>query len=195
MMKKLGRRVNRKDVTLRWAEPGEPGDHLTKPYIEVQGLRSLVSAFREIDKTLVVEINQTLRGLAQDVRSRAREFALSEGFGPPGTSGRGTGALIRNLKYSVRAGSAAIRETAVSKRGTLYPAIYEFGHSAKWGHRPFIIPALKSEEHHIYQSLEQMLDSLLRVSEDTAHLARYRPTHAGGERPVGQVIRSGDIVF
>lgn len=133
---------------------------MTQPFVEVQGLRSLVSAFRKVDKTLVVEMTQTLRSLAQLVRQRATEIAISEGFSPPGRSGRGEGGLLEGLRYSVRTGSAAVRETAVSQRGTLYPAIYEFGHSA-WGHRPFLIPALESEEHHIYTTLEQMLDHVL----------------------------------
>jgi hypothetical protein len=129
--------------------------------VRVEGINELVRAFGQLDQGLRKHITDQLRVLARDVQSKAREIAVAEGFAPPGRSRRATGALVQDIRYSVRGGTAFVREDA-SRDGFLYPAVFEYGHSEKWGHRPFLEPALSAEGQHIQEGMEHMLDGLLR---------------------------------
>jgi hypothetical protein len=130
--------------------------------IVVRGYRELMSSFRQIDKETARGFTAELRVLARDVATTAREIAADQGFTAPGRSGRGKGDLLRDIRYGVTGTYAVIRETA--NRGDFpYPAVYEYGHS-KWGHRPFLNPAIAKEHQHIIDAFEAMLDKVITAA-------------------------------
>jgi len=127
--------------------------------IQVEGIGNLIRKFNQVDRTISRRITARLRELASATRDEARREAQAQGFGRPGLSGRGTGALISKIRYSVRGPVASIRETATSPEGYLYPAIYEYGHG-KHGHRPFMEPAKRKMAPETYAAIEELIDAL-----------------------------------
>jgi len=126
--------------------------------MRVEGLDELVRSLRRLDRKLGKGITDSLRVLARDVADTAKGVAVFQGFAEPGRSGRGTGAMLSSIKYGVRAGSAYVR-VAAQRDGYPYPRVYEYGGG---GERSFVHPALGLEEEHIFRTLEQTVDALLR---------------------------------
>lgn len=126
----------------------------------VENLNAVIRALRKSDKEVAKGVRAKLKQMVDLVRDRAKEMAAVEGFTPPGRSGRGTGKLIRSIKSSVRGGEGFIRETAVNKDGFKYPSVYEYGHSRKWGHRPFMEPARDEMAPVVEREFEHLLDEI-----------------------------------
>ena len=127
--------------------------------VYVEGLKEVIYSFNKADREISRRITARLRVLASKTRDEARKIAREEGFGPPGRSGRGTGALINKIRYSVRGPVASIRETATSPEGYLYPAIYEYGHGHH-GHRPFMEPAKQKMYPETIATIEELIDAM-----------------------------------
>ena len=117
---------------------------------EVKGIRELVASLGQLDSATRRELRAVGRRIAEDAARRAVEHAESQGFGPPGRSGQGSGKLVRSIKPAAPSSrgyvaGAAIREDAKNERtGYPYPLAYEFGKAARWN-RPFLYPAVEEE--------------------------------------------------
>jgi len=125
-------------------------------YVEIRGLNETIRALQKIDVGFRRRLQREIRVLARTVQAATKEYAAKAGFDPPGQSGRGKGALIRNIRYSVRGTSALIRETAVRDGKFRYPAVFEYGHS-HWGHRPFLEPTRKAMYEVVYRDIDRIL--------------------------------------
>ena len=124
---------------------------------DTEGLASLIEFLRTFDKEIAKEVNDELRTVAKQVKDRVVQEAEAQGFTPPGRSGRGKGALIREIGYGVSRGKMYIRETA-NRKGFRYPMVYEFGKREEWMKRPFIKPGIDASQDIVQKGMEAALD-------------------------------------
>lgn len=124
--------------------------------VRLEGWTELQRAFRAVDKRLPKELQLELKAAAEVVKSAAAEIAAEKGLAPPGSSGRGHGALIAGLRTFSNQSAAGVRDTA-SRSGFHYPAIYEYGHGRA---RAFLDPAAQQKEAVVNEMAVQMLDRL-----------------------------------
>ena len=115
----------------------------------VEGLNPLVRGLRRAGDELGKDLQKELRLLAKHVATQAQKVAEAKGL-------HDSGQLVAKIKPSVRGGTAWVRDAA-QRRGYNYPGRYEYGDR----HRPFLEPALASEQDVIFRGLEAMLDRLL----------------------------------
>jgi hypothetical protein len=129
--------------------------------IQVHGLKEVLRDLGKMDPTLRRKLAAELRKLVRGAAQVAKEKAAAQGFTPPGRSGRGTGALIRDIKYrsfvSREGYVGLIRETATRSGTFRYPAVFEYGHS-HWGHRPFLEPTRQAVQPFVYEELTRVLN-------------------------------------
>jgi hypothetical protein len=112
-------------------------------------------AFRELYPELEVELKVALKEVATFVARDAESIAAFQGFAPPGTSGRGTGALIGSIRSGVTKHKAYIKESA-ENQGYYYPRLYEYARD-----RAFMRPAVNLNEARIYATVEAAVLALV----------------------------------
>lgn len=125
--------------------------------VSVQGVDEILRAFRRFDHELPKEIHLALREIGLKLAAVARQIAEAEGFGPPGRSGRGTGALERKVGVRV-SGTRGMLVDNANRDGFYYPVVYEFGHGRE---RSFLTPAVVANEAMISHDLDELLSRLI----------------------------------
>ena len=111
----------------------------------IKGIDNIIRSLRFLDKDIAKEVSKEIRHAAALVRDTAVAEAMHQGFAAPGRSGRGTGALIGSITYSVKGGRAWVVDKA-TRRDYPYPAVFEFGQKERWMVRPFLKPAVDKNE-------------------------------------------------
>lgn len=125
--------------------------------MKAEGARELSRALRAAPRELRLELTRQIKPAVQLVARAAKANALTQGFGPPGTSGRGKGELLRGIKPSVVRGIGYVRETA-TRDGFRYPAVFEF---RKVDKRAFLIPAVEQNRSKVELILGGAVDRAL----------------------------------
>lgn len=120
--------------------------------VSVHGLDELVRSLGRAQVRIRPALRSELRTLATSVAEEAKSRARSQGLVR-------SGALVKDIRPSVRGTSALIRESAVRRQGKNapfgYPALYEFGG------RPFMYPAADGKRGEIERGLENAVERVL----------------------------------
>jgi hypothetical protein len=128
--------------------------------IRVEGVTELASAFRAADRDYQKGIQRELKPISELVAETGKSYAVGQRL-------YRSGDLVDSIKPGVRGFEALVRDTA-SKAGFNYPSVYEgemSGHGLrKHGPRPFLGPAIETNEPKILQMLDALLD---RVAVET----------------------------
>jgi hypothetical protein len=132
---------------------------MAEPAFRVEGLNDVIRDLRMLDSSVSAAITRESRAIARDVVAEAQKTATEKGLAPPGWSGRGTGALLRGIKVSVRGGIPYVVEGA-SRNGYYYPRVYEYG---RGGDRSFLRPAVERSRAAAYARMDR---ALRRITSD-----------------------------
>jgi hypothetical protein len=126
--------------------------------VRISNFTEFYTNLRLISVDLHVELRQGLKDVLETVADDARRWADIRGFTPPGTSGRGTGALIGMIRVGLTSKKGYIVDRA-SNEGFAYPRMWEY---ASGGERSFFRPAIKEGETRIYTGVEVVLNEVIR---------------------------------
>jgi HK97 gp10 family phage protein len=123
--------------------------------IAVEGLRDLMRALKEMDKTTRKEVRAKLREVGKIVADEAKSQATSK-------MTQRSGNLVRSIKVSVTQRSVsivagALKRSAKYPSGYNYPKRHEYGSGGK---RAFMNPALEDKQEEVIERFEEILDEL-----------------------------------
>jgi len=127
--------------------------------VQIIGYRELMSAFRMLYPELYKELNAGLRAIVKEAETSAIIFATLQGFAPPGRSGRGTGALIGQIRSGVTHTKGYLADAA-NRDGYYYPARYEYENG---GARRFLRPAIDENHDKIYASIAAVVGQAMKA--------------------------------
>ena len=122
--------------------------------VYIHGYKELQRAFKMLVPELQKELNAGMRQIVRMVENDARDWADRQGFTPPGTSGRGVGNLIGNIRSGVNMTKGYIKDTA-NRDGYYYPARYEYQDG---GARSFLHPAINQDRDKIILSIAAIVE-------------------------------------
>lgn len=123
--------------------------------VVVTGLKELQVALALLYPELAAEMKVALSTIVSLVASTAREVAAFQGFAPPGTSGRGTGALIGSIRGGTTLTKAYIADYARNQDYS-YPRLYEYGLN-----RAFMVPAVNLNQDKIVAAVAAVVDAVV----------------------------------
>lgn len=132
--------------------------------VYVEGLTQVIRSFRRIDRGVARELSREVRTLARIVAVEARHVAAEKGLAAPGTTGRGTGELVKHIKSGYQRGYGYVKDDVVSV-SPAYPQGYNYARRMEYagkGRRSFLRPAVERSHPAILAGLDDVAEHVVR---------------------------------